>query len=304
MHIINLSRVDLNLFVVFDAVMQERHVGRAADRLSLTQPAVSHALRRLRDVVNDPLFVRHARGVKPTARAEVLAGSIAPALALLKTGLGPRDGFTASTVKRTVVVGTSDFIELTLLPRVVAKLRQEAPLLDLRIKPITRASVAADLRRRDIDLAVGPMSAAPDAVELTPLFKERFVMIARRGHPALRKSLTPKRFALLPHLLISPQGDPFGVVDHALRELGLKRRIALTLAHFVAAPLIIASTDLVATLPERVASRMRSVAAIGVRDVPVDIPPWTVGLAQAKESLGDPLLEWLSKLIGATAADD
>jgi len=146
-------------------------------------------------------------------------------------------------------------------------------------------------------------AAAPQGVDLTPLFKERFVLIARDGHPALKRPLSPERFAALHHLLISPGGDPFGVVDQALRESGLTRRIVITVQNFLAAPFIVQTTGLVAVVPERLAKRMRSVADIGVRNIPVDIPPWTVGLARSKETLLDSFMEWLVRLISATASE-
>jgi DNA-binding transcriptional LysR family regulator len=303
MHENHHKRFDLNLLDVFDALMREQHAGRAGERLGLTQPAVSHALGRMRDLVGDPLFVKSARGMKPTPRAEILAASIVPALATLRTSLAPQRGLDPKSMARTIAIGASDYVDLTLIPAVAARLRQEAPLIDLRLKATTRADVVQDLRRRDIDLAIGPLSAAPQGVDLTPLFKERFVMIARKGHPALKKPLPPERFAALHHLLISPRGDPFGVVDQALREIGLTRRVVITVQNFLAAPFIVQTTDLVAVVPERVAKRMRAVADIGVRNIPVDIPPWTVGLARPKETLIDSFMEWLVRLISATAAE-
>jgi DNA-binding transcriptional LysR family regulator len=303
MHEDHHRRFDLNLLDVFDALMRERHAGRAGERLGLTQPAISHALGRMRDLVGDPLFVKYARGMKPTPRAEILAASIVPALATLRTSLAPQRGLDPKSVARTIVIGASDYIDLTLIPAVTARLRQEAPLVDLRIKATSRVKVVRDLRRRDIDLAIGPLSAASEGVDLTPLFKERFVMIARKGHPALKKPLSLERFAALHHLLVSPSGDPFGIIDQELREIGLTRRIVITVPHFLAAPFVVETTDLVAVMPERVAKRMRPVADIGVRDIPLDIPPWTVGLARPKDTLVDSFMEWLVRLICATAAE-
>ncbi len=298
----NQARFDLNLLVIFDALMRERHAGRAAERLGLTQPAVSHALGRLRGLFGDQLFVKHARGMKPTPRAESLAASIVPALAALRISLAPQPRFDPKTAARTVVIGTSDYIDLTLMPPLAARLRMEAPAANLRIKAASRSSVAQDLRRRDIDLAIGPLSAAPEAVDVMPLFQERFVMIARKEHPALKKPLTPQAFAALPHLLVSPRGDPAGAVDEALREIGLARRIVMTVPHFLAAPFAVEATDLVAVLPERVAKRMGSAADIDIRDLPLDIASWTAGLARAKDSLDDPFMTWLVALICETAS--
>lgn len=303
MHMDNHVRFDLNLLAVFDAIMQERHIGRAGERLGLTQPAVSHALGRLRTLTGDRLFVKHARGVKPTPRASALAETIAPALVMLQTSLDPAREFQPQTVTRTIVIGASDYATLVLLPAVATSLRREAPLMDVSVRAISRADVDQALRRREIDLAIGPLAAAPEGIHSIPLFKERFVMIARKTHPLLKNPLTVEAFAALPHLLVSPRGDASGAVDMALRELGLSRRVALTVPHFLAAPFLIETTDLVAVIPERVAVRMRPAAGISIGEIPVGIPPWTVGLGQSKENLTDACMAWLVALICRTAAD-
>jgi DNA-binding transcriptional LysR family regulator len=303
MHGIDLLRLDLNLLTVFEAIMRERHIGRAAEALRLTQPAVSHALGRLRHAFADPLFVRHARGVRPTTRADELAATIAPALNMLRAGLGTAHDFDPAKVKREVNIGASDYVALTLMPRLIARLRELAPGFDLRVRSTSRQAVLGDLRRHEIDFAIGPVSAAPDSVRIRPLFTERLVLIAKRDHPALRRRMTLERLAMLNHLLVSPSGDAFGSVDSVLREAGLSRRIAVTVPHFLAAPFIVGMTDLVAVMAERVARAVAGPAGVQVLALPVAIAQWTVGLARLKDAPGHPAIDWLEELI-CTAAQD
>lgn len=294
---IDLHKFDLNLLAVFDALMREQHVGRAGERLGLTQPAVSHALGRLRYLLDDPLFIKHAKGVRPTARAKALADAIAPALQTLRVSLGRGDTFDPTQVRRTLVIGGSDYVNLVLAPPLMGRLRERAPSVDIRLRPTTRETVLQDLRRQEIDFAIGPLTSAPAAVEVTPLFTERLVMIGRRDHPQLNGELTIEAFAALSHLLVSQRGEPFGSVDGALREMGLSRRIAITVPHFMAAPFIVAGTDLVAVMAERVARRLADAAGVAVYDEPLAMPPWTVGLVRLKEAPDDPAIDWLISLI-------
>lgn len=294
---IDLKRFDLNLLAVFDALMRERHVGRAGERLGLTQPAVSHALGRLRALAGDTLFVKHSRGVKPTVRALELAETIGPALAALRTSFGMPHTFDPPSASRTVIVGSSDYAELALLPAVMARLRKEAPHIDIRIRPITPADVGQAMRRRDIDLAIGPLMASPGAVLATPLFSDRLVLVARDGHPGLVKPLTMKAFADLQHLRVSQRGDAIGMVDQALLEFGLERRVALTTPHFSAAPFLIAATDLVAMLPKRIAGPLCNATGLVIHSCPIDIPPWVVGIVQPRETQMDSCLSWFVALI-------
>lgn len=297
MHKIDLHRFDLNLLVVFDTLMREGHVGRAGEVLGLTQPAVSHALGRLRHLLGDPLFVKHAKGMRPTPRAETLAAPLASALQALRATLNPDDGFDPAQARRTIIMGGADYIDLTLMPPLMKAIRAEAPQFDIRLRAITRETVLHDLRRQEIDLAIGPVGAAPSALDVTPLFSERLVMISRRGHPAVKGTLSPEDFASLPHLLVSPRGDPVGSVDEALREAGLARRVVFTVPHFLAAPFIVGATDMVGVLAERIARRLGAASGISIRPLPVTVRPWTIGIARPRDAPSDPALNWLTQLI-------
>src|ERR1044071_161466 len=253
MNKIDLRRADLNLLVVFQALLAERHVGRAATRLALTQSATSHALGRLRNLFKDPLFVRHPKGVEPTARALAVGPAVADILnraqALIsQPAFNPNMpcGFTIATIDLTLP---------TIIVPLIVHLRRTAPAVDIRIVPLVREHVAAAFDRQEIDMAILNFPDPPKRLARLPVLKDRYVGIARRGHPLLkRKPLTPKAYAELPHLLFSPRGDPKGIVDEPLAQLGgLRRRVVMTVPHISATPLIVAGTDLIAVIAERLA---------------------------------------------------
>ncbi|MBB2754751.1 UNVERIFIED_ORG: DNA-binding transcriptional LysR family regulator [Rhizobium aethiopicum] len=304
MNQIDLRRVDLNLLVVFETLMRERHVGRSAQLLGLTQPAVSHALSRLRHLFGDPLFKRHAGGIRPTPRAEALDAPIAHALAAVRAALtdGSEAAFDPARAVRTLSIGASDYADLVLMPRLMAELRVAAPGIDIRRRSTSRQTLLDDLRRRDIDLVIGPLAAAPEALALTPLFTERLVLVARKGHPVLAAEMSLQTLAGLDHLLVSLGGDAAGSLDDSLREAGLSRRVVMTLPNFLAAPFIVAETDLVTLLAERVALRLADAAAIAIHPQPPPLPAWTIGLARLAGAAPDPAIDWLADAAAKVAA--
>jgi DNA-binding transcriptional LysR family regulator len=301
MHEIDLSRVDLNLLVVFDALMRERHVGRAGKRVHLTQPAVSHALGRLRHLLGDPLFLKHPKGMAPTPRAQALAAPLAAVLDGLRAALGEGAAFQPEALRRTITLGATDYVSFVLLPPLLRALRRRAPGIDLRVRSVDRGTVLQELQRGEIDLALGAAEGASAAVEIVPLFTERLVCIARRGHPVLAADAAG--FAGYPHVLVSPRSDPHGLIDDALRREGLERRVVLTVPHFLAVPFIVAATDMVAALAERVALRLAATARVGVGPLPVTVAPWTVGLARLAAAPPDAGLQWFQTLVATVAAE-
>lgn len=298
MHQIDLTRVDLNLLVVFEVLMRERHVGRAAERLFLSQSATSHALGRLRELLGDPLFVRHPKGVEPTARALALAGPIADTLERMRAIVAPQEPFDSATLKRTFVIGATDYAVFVVLAPLMARLQAAAPTLDLRIVPVDRDSVTGAFDRGEFDFALGNLTGPPQRLEAVPLFEERFVGIVRQGHPALAHGgMTVETLVGLPHALVSPRGDPHGRLDEALAPLGLRRRVAVTVAHFLALPFLIGGSDMVGVLAERAAVRMAAVAGLSVFPLPLDVPSWTVHLLRSRQLVERPEVRWFSDLL-------
>jgi DNA-binding transcriptional LysR family regulator len=195
-------------------------------------------------------------------------------------------------------------VSFVLLPKLMRALRHRAPGIDLRLRSVDRGSVLQELRRGALDLAVGAIDGVPAAaVEIIPLFSERLVCVARRLHPALAPGIDAKAFAGFPHVLVSPRSDPHGFIDDALRRHGLERRVALTVPHFLAVPFIVAATDMVAALAERVALRLAATARIGIAPLPVAVAPWTVGLVRLKAAPPDAALHWFQELVREVAAE-
>jgi DNA-binding transcriptional LysR family regulator len=297
MNQIDLRRADLNLLVVFQVLLAERHVGRAAQRLALTQSAASHALRRLRDLFGDPLFIRHPKGVEPTARALALAPAIADILNRAQSLLASPVFNPALACSFTIA--TIDLTVPTIVVPLIEHLRRVAPAIDLRVVPLVREHAAAAFDRQEIDMAILNFPDPPKRIARLPVLKDRYVGIARRGHPGLkRKSLTAKAYAALPHLLFSPRGDPKGIVDEPLAQLsGIKRRVVMTIPHISAVPLIVARTDLVAVIAERIARLYAAEYDLMLFDPPVKLPEFTISVLTSLARSGDPALQWLQQQV-------
>lgn len=297
--------LDLNLIVAFDALMEERHVTRAARRIGLTQPAMSAALARLRKATGDELFVRGPRGLAPTPRAQDLAAPLQGALRTVGEALTLRDGFCPDEASAVFTLALSEHPAHRLLPPLAEALAAAAPGVDLRVRGFTDRNEAVRLLDEGLaDAAVG-VSPGPEARILArPLFRERFVSIARAGSPAAECLGDGAAFAAARHVLVSPEGDGFGAVDEALSRLGLRRRLGVVLPHMYAAPALVARTDLVATLMEGVVSGSGLGHRLVVRPCPVSLPPVAFHLLWHRRSDGHPAQRWLRDLLISLAPDD
>jgi DNA-binding transcriptional LysR family regulator len=263
----NWGAFDLNLLIVFDAVMQERSVTRAGGRIGLSQPAMSHALNRLRHMLKDELFVRTPQGMVPTPRAEMLAQPLRNALSEMQLALEPA-AFDPAASDRRFALAVNNYAAVVLAPPLVAAVSAAAPSVYLDLQPSGTLDIVERLDRGDLDLALGSMDSPGERFATTQLLEDVFVMVMRRGHPASRGSLSAKAFAALPHLEISSSREDTGFIDGWLGERGLARRIALRAPYLSAAPILVQS-DLVATLSRRVAQEF-------VRNHPLELrkPPY------------------------------
>lgn len=292
----DLRRLDLNLLLVFEALHHERSVTRAAERMGVRQPAMSEALNRMRVAFDDPLFVRVGSGMQPTPRAEALAEGLLAALEGLRTTLGEGLAFRAQAAERSFTIGSTDYTSAVLLPPLMARLRSEAPGVDLRVVGYEKDAAPQMLERGEIDLALGVFPAPPDRLVRAPLFEERFIGVARRGHPALEgEPLDARAYAALPHALVSVRRDTTGALDAELAASGLTRRIVLVTPHMAALSDVIAVTDLVAALPYRLA------AALDARlirfDLPIPSPTWRIDMLWSPTSRRDQACGWLRSLV-------
>ena len=293
-----LRGVDLNLFVVFEALLAERSVTRAARRLGMSQPAVSEALARLRRLLGDELFVRTPGGMSPTAKALDLGGPIGEALAGLRDALDAGAPFDPAAAKRTFRIAGSDYAEIVVLPALSALLRREAPGLDVRIVASDPSVAAELLDRGEADFAIDVFwKTLPKRFERARLMGERAVCLARRGHPALAEGgLTLERYLELPHVARSLTGRPHrGLVERALGERGLERRRAVTVTNVLVLPSLLADGELIATQPERVARLLARMADLELHEPPLPFQPWQVEIVWGRGAARDPAASWFRK---------
>lgn len=299
----DLGSLDLNLLRVFDAVARERHVTRAAERLNLSQPAVSNALSRLRAALGDELFLRRPGGVEPTELARSLAGPVAEALDRLRDTLAARAPFDPATSDRVFAVGFSEYAEAVLAPPLLARLGREAPGCLLAIAHADRVNWEALLDSGQASLAVGVLPEPAALYTRLRLLPEAFCTLMRPGHPLAEGDLTPERFASVPHILHSPNGSRDGALDAALREAGHPRRLGAVVAHLSAVPEILARTDMVITLSSRLAAQLALAHRLVVRDPPVEVRHTRLSLVFHRRFEADQGHAWLRRLILAIARD-
>ena len=290
----NVQDVDLNLLRVFDAVLRERGVTAAAGRLGLTQPAVSNALARLRALFGDALFVRTAEGMDPTPFARELGEPVRQALALLESALAHGPGFDPGGSSRAFRFYMSDLGQIEFLPPLLERVQREAPGVRLEAVALEVEDIAEALAAGALELAVGFLPGLGPPVRRRPLFRDPYVCLMRADHPI--ENLTRKRFIEASHALVTYRGG-HRVIEEALDRAGLSRRIALRLPHFTVAPMVLERTDLVLTLPQRVARVFEKRGNLKSLPPPVPIPPAEVAVHWHERFEGDPGNRWLRDLM-------
>lgn len=268
---------DLGLLVSLDALLQEGSVTLAARRVGLSTPAMSHALARIRERLGDPILVRAGRGMVLTPRALALKPEVHRVVTDARRTLAPERPFAPRELARTFVVHATDYVLTVLGAAVDRMLRAEAPRVDLRFVPNTPDD-SAMLRDQGSDLAVGIYGELPSEMRTRQLLTDRFVCVVRRGHPALGKRLTLERFAAMDHVQVAPRGQPGGYLDDVLRERGLTRRVARGVPYFVTALQLVAETDYVLTVSERIAQRYAGPLRLATFDAPVRLRPYALSL--------------------------
>lgn len=312
---------DLNLLRVFDALFEERSVTRAGERLGLTQSAISHALSRLRFVLDDELFVRGPDGMQPTRRAAEIAPRLRQGLLQLQLALTPTDFFPQETTRRfTLICG--EYVGAVLIPGLVARLREEAPHAEIRIRPSNMGVTEALLAGR-ADLAIGSFRRVPEWFASEPLFEETRVWVLSNHNPAAWEELTLERLAAVPHLIISAIGEDEQavagyVVDHGLERLvtrsevgllqgalaarGLTRAVGLTTPHFLAALAIVSHSDMAAPLPRRLAAAFAGTYGLKLFEPPYASPPFAIMALSHREHGSEPAVMWLRDMVRQVAA--
>lgn len=309
---IDLSRADLNLLVLFDAVFEERHVGRTAERLSLSSSAVSHGLGRLRRLLNDPLFLKTPKGVVPTERAEALAPLISEALQRMRAIISYAEPFDPATSARRMVIGAPDGVSAVFLQVLLADLQVSAPRIDIGIRQLLPVAdetapervwrvAFTELEMRSLDIAIIPSDAAPQRFEKRTLYEEDFVLAMRHGHPYSRRPGI-RAYCESNHLVVSHSGDPHGFVDDVLARKGLSRRVALTVPNFMFACAFLVGTDLLCAVPRRFAARYAPRLDLIIEEPPLPLGMFSLHAFLPKAALKERGTAWLLDRLSLAAA--
>lgn len=254
-----LVSIDLNLLLVFDAIMQEKNVTRAGHRIGMSQPAMSNALNRLRYHLKDELFVRSSEGMLPTPRAVELSAPI-------RSALDPTE-FDPSISTRTFTIGTNDYCVSILIPKLAAAMQKDAPNINIRLMS-SAGHTFEMLDSQEIDFGISAISEIPDRYGNEICIEDKYVLLMRKDHPLSKGKITNERFANARHMVISPRGETHGFVDDDLAKINMKRTIAMIVNHFSSAPSILANSDLILTAPKRIADTFAPLYSLTTRPAP------------------------------------
>jgi len=286
----NLNKVDLNLFIVFDAIYTEANLTRAGQIVGITQPAVSNALARLRETFNDPLFVRTAQGMVPTPMAQNIIGPVRNALSLLRVSVQESRIFNPLQANKTFRISMTDLTEAVILPPLFQRLRRLAPAVVIESFLCKRRETTKELAAGRLDFAVdAPLNTDPQ-VRHVKLMQDQYVCAMRQGHPMAKERISLDDYMSLTHIHISSRRNGLGYVDLALGKMGLQRRIALRSQHYLMASQVLQQTDMVMTVPERFARRHQ----LNYASLPVnDVPPLETHLYWHESTDQDPANRWM-----------
>lgn len=299
----NFLTLDLNLLRVFDAVMVEQNLTRAADKLAMTQPAVSNALKRLRHSLGDDLLIRTAYGVKPTPRAETLWPTIRQALSNLELAIAP-SSFDISKADTTFRMAMADATAALWMPSLVRAMERDAPGMNARMVPLTTREPRPMLMRGDIDIAVGffpgvvaqltgGQGAANNAIRHERLYSGHYVCVMSKDHPLANKQLTLDDYCNASHLLVSFSGRAHGLVDEALLQMGRERRILLTVNQFFTGGKVVANSDLLTVLPRHLIESTGMTNALIWKELPFDMPEVHIDMLWHERDARNPAHKWL-----------
>lgn len=315
----NFRTLDLNLLRVFDEVMAAKNITRAAETLAMTQPAVSNALRRLRDALGDELVTRSGYGITPTPRAIALWPTVREALTSLQVSISP-DRFAPATAKLSFVLAMADATAAVLVPGLIGHLEADAPQVNLRLVPLTTRDPRALLDAGEIDLAIGFFPAAvasigmqtmqtgaPDSFAHTQLYSGEYVCVMRRDHPLAANlaehPLTLNAFCAAKHLLVSFSGRPFGFIDEALAAVNRTRRIVLTVNQFFTAGRVVANSDLLTVLPRHFLASTGMSDEFAVADLPFSKPPVHIDMLWHRRNHRVAAQQWLRATVSGVARE-
>jgi DNA-binding transcriptional LysR family regulator len=291
--VLNLRSLDLNLLLVFDTVYAERSISRAAEKLHLSQPTVSNAIARLRERLGDPLFTRSPGGMLPTARAKLLADPVRQALDLLEAGIRGRESFDFANSTRTFVIAVEDYGEAVILPRFMDWLSQVAPHIKIRIRPERAATLADELRDGAVDLSLDYFAQRHPSFRSECVLTEGLLTLARTDHPVVKDRLSLDTYLSLRHVVLTPHEGATPMIDLALSKRGLQRDIAVEVPHFLSMPLLVQASNMLCTLPKRMAYLYADHFRVKAHPLPLRVPDFPVFLIWHGSAEADPAHQWL-----------
>lgn len=299
-----LHEIDLNLLVVFNELLMQRRVSKVADSLGISQPAVSNSLAKLRKLLGDELFLRTAKGMEPTPFADQLAESVSYALAMIHSGLNQRTSFEPKTAQRTFTIGITDIGEIYFLPALIERLRRDAPGITVSTVRNTAVNLRDELESGKVDLAVGLLPQLKAGFFQRRLFKQSYVCLMRRGHRLDKARMSLADYASAEHLLVVSAGTGHGKVDELLQRSGISRNVRLTVPHYVSVGHILQGSDLIATVPERLADRLVKPFGLVQLPHPAKIPEVAINVFWHAKYHRAPANHWLRGVVFDLFADD
>ncbi|MCG7327862.1 LysR family transcriptional regulator [Achromobacter sp. ACRQX] len=299
----NLKDVDLNLLVVFNELHKHGRVSAVAESLGISQPGVSNALSRLRKLLGDELFLRTSRGMVPTPYAESLAQPIADALSALQGTLNARVAFDPARSERSFVIGVNDVGETYFLPRLMRALDQVAPGVTIRTVRTTSIDVRDEMERGRMDLAMGFLPGLKGGFFQRRLFRQPYVCIFRQDHPLARSGVSVRQFRAAEHVAIVSEGTGHGVVDEVIARAGIRRRLRLTVPHFMAVGPVLQATDMIAVVPQRFADCACGPFGLAAAPCPVKIPESVINVFWHARNHREAANQWLRQVVVDVFAD-
>ena len=299
----DLREIDLNLLVVFNQLLLDRSVSTAAEKLGLTQPAVSNALKRLRAVTKDDLFLRTSRGMEPTPYALHLAEPVVYALGALQTAFTTRDSFDPLSSTRNFQLAMTDIGEMYFMPPLMVALSKIAPQVRVSTVRPHAANLNEDMESGTVDLALGLLPGLQTGFFQRRLFRHRYVCVFRKDHPVAKSPMTLKQFTQLDHVGVLAANTGHSEVDGLLERAGIQRKMRLVVPHFIAVGHILQTTDLIATLPQRFAERCEEPFGLTTSPHPARLPDIAINLFWHAKYNRDPANMWMRKLFVELFAD-
>jgi DNA-binding transcriptional LysR family regulator len=300
---INLAAFDLNLLVAFEALFEERHVSRAGAKIGLSQPSMSHALSRLREIFEDELFTRGPGGMLPTARAVELAQHILPGIGQLRAALNERGEFNAKKSERRFVIGLNDLGSFSVLPRLAPRVRALAPGISLTVINVGARDALEKLISGEVELACGVFSDLPPGVDSCKIASMETVCLSDRRNPRLDgRALDLQAFLELPHVQVAVNADPGIQIDAELAALSLRRRVTLVVPHFLVVPRAVVGTDMIGVFDAKTLRALGHWPHLRTDPLPLLLPEPGVSAIWHRRSASDPGHRWLRELLAASVS--